>query len=156
MSSIEKIKDDSGLRIKEMNEYRERSEHILEEIDKVKEAVRDIDGLDLDRELQDAIKEAEDAARDEAGKDGEELVEAQSRTVDAIDKLNEVIGRKEEDYDVAIYTLKKLDMNDYKRPLENPTKKAEDGTKELQDTKENLNREMQENMASVQDNLRGV
>ena len=156
MSSIENIRNDSGLRIKEMNEYRERSEHILEEIDKVKEAVRDIEGLDLDRELQDAIKEAEDSARDEAGKDGEELKEAQSRTVEAIDKLNEVIEKKEEDYDVAIYTIKKLDMNDYKRPLENPTKIAEDGVKELQDTRENLNREMQENMASVLDNLRGV
>ena len=101
MSSIEKIKDDSGLRIKEMNEYRERSEHILEEIDKVKEAVRDIDGLDLDRELQDAIKEAEDSARDEAGKDGEELMEAQRRTETAIENLNNVISEKTEIYGSA-------------------------------------------------------
>lgn len=156
MSSIEKIREDSGLRIKEMNEYRERSEHILEEIDKLKEAVRGIDGVDLDRELQDAIQEAEDAARDEAGKDGEELKEAQSRTVEAIEKLNEVISRKEKAYDTAIYTLKGLDSNDYKSPLKTPIEKAEEGTRELQDTQESMNRETQENMASVLDNLKGV
>ena len=156
MIRIDEIGKEKDVRVKEMDEHLERAEHIRTEIDKVKEAVKEIPEAGLDEELQNAIKEAEEAARDEAGKDGEELMEAQRRTETAIENLNNVISEKTEIYGNTIHIIEKYKVSDYGKALETSQRQAEEGVQKMEDIRVDANKTLGETLAALIEKLDSI
>lgn len=156
MIRIDEIGKEKDVRVKEMDEHLERAEHIRTEIDKVKEAVKEIPEAGLDEELQNAIKEAEEAARDEAGKDGEEVMEAQERTGAAIENLNNVISEKTEIYGNTIHIIEKYKVSDYGKALESSQKQAEEGVQKMEKISEDAYKALHETGAALLERLKDI
>lgn len=81
-----------------------RIETGITEFYKILEALPD----GLDQEISDQIEDARDAAREEAGKDGDELVTAQQKTNKEFESLCEMATAKIKDNATAVEKLKSI------------------------------------------------